>query len=138
MRKIIRSVHYAAKGLRHAYGGDKSFRMEVNYGLPIYLGVAWLLAPLEPWELLLYTFSYLLILMVELINTAFEKMLERVHPDEHELIGRSKDIAAAAVLLAFLFAIVVIFALAYTRFGIIRNSLGNLSVRYLSCVILAT
>ena len=112
--------------------------MEVNYGLPIYLGVAWLLAPLEPWELLLYTFSYLLILMVELINTAFEKMLERVHPDEHELIGRSKDIAAAAVLLAFLFAIVVIFALAYTRFGIIRNSLGNLSVRYLSCVILAT
>lgn len=115
MKKIVRSMRFALKGLSHAYRGDKSFRMEINYGLPIYLGVAWLLAPFQPWEILLYTFSYLLILIVELINTAFEKMLERVHPDEHELIGRSKDISSAAVFVALIFAVVVVGVLAWSR-----------------------
>jgi diacylglycerol kinase len=115
MKKIVRSMKFALKGLLHAYRGDKSFRMEVNYGLPIYLGLAWLLAPLQPWEIILYTFSYLLILIVELINTAFEKMLERVHPDEHELIGRSKDISSAAVFVALVFAVVVVCVLAWSR-----------------------
>ena len=115
IKKILSSIRYGIKGLSHAYRGDKSFRMEINYGLPIYLILAWFLEPFQPWELLLYTFSYLLILIVELVNTAFEKMLERVHPDEHELIGRSKDISAAAVLVAFIFAAVVVFVLAYTR-----------------------
>ena len=117
IKKIFRSVKFGAKGLQHAYHGDKSFRMETYYGLPIYLVIAFILAPFQPWELVLYTFSYVLILMVELINTAFEKMLERVHPDEHEIIGKSKDISAAAVLLAFIFALIVIFILAYTRFS---------------------
>ncbi len=117
LKRIIRSIHLALRGLRHGYRVDNSFRMEVTYGLFIYLAIAWLLAPFEPWELMLYTFSYMFILVVELINTAFEKMLDRVHPSEHELIGKSKDIAAAAVLLAFIFAIIVIFILAYTRFS---------------------
>ena len=115
IKKIIRSVRFALKGLRHAYHGDKSFRMEVVYGLPIYLFLGWLLAPFAPWEFVLFIFSYILILVIELVNTAFEKMLERVHPDEHELIGRSKDISAAAVLLACIFAIIVIFILGYIR-----------------------
>jgi diacylglycerol kinase (ATP) len=74
------------------------------------------LCPLEPWELLLYTFSYLLILLVELVNTAFETMLDHLHPTEHQIIGKSKDIASAAVFVAFLFAALVVFTLAYARF----------------------
>ncbi len=114
--KIYKSTGYAVKGLRHAYRGDKSFRMEINYGLPVYLLLTFLLMPLEPWEILIITFSYVLILLVELINTAFEKMLERVHPDQHELIGRSKDISASAVLLAFFFAFLVVTTLFFVRF----------------------
>lgn len=115
MKKIVRSVVYAINGLRHAYLSDKSFRMEVNYGLPIYLFIAWLLAPFLPWELLLYTFSYLLILLVELVNTAFETMINHLHPGEHHLVGKSKDIASAAVFVAFIFALLVVFVLAYSR-----------------------
>ena len=71
----------------------------------------------------------MLILIVELINTAFEKMLERVHPDEHDIIGKSKDISAAAVLLAFIFAIIVIFIFAYTRFAhVVPLALGSMYV----------
>jgi len=88
--------------------------MEINYGFPIYIIVGYILAPLSPIEWLFFIFSYVLILLVELINTAFEKMLDRLHPEEHELIGRSKDIASAAVLIAFLFAIIVVGVLAFS------------------------
>lgn len=113
--RIPRSFMYAIKGLRHAYKADKSFRLEVRLGIPAYLFVGWLVWPLAPWELLLLVLSYMLILTVELVNTAFEKMLDRVHPEEHELIAKSKDIAAAAVLMVFAFAIFVTLFLLYTH-----------------------
>lgn len=113
---IIRSIRFAIKGLRHAWQLDKSFRLEVVYGLPMYLIVGFLLRPLSEVELLLLCLSYTLILIVELVNTAFEKMLDRVHPEDHELIGKSKDISSASVLLAFLFAIIVVCSLLYVRF----------------------
>lgn len=107
-QKIWKSIRYAARGLCHAYATDKSFRMEVNYGLLIYLVLGWYLAPFQVWEFLLFVFSYLFILVVELINTAFETMINHLHPHEHAIIGKSKDIASAAVLLAFLFALIVV------------------------------
>lgn len=113
--RIIRSVRIGLIGLKHAYRIDKSFRMEIHYGLPIYVGLGWVLAPFTSTELSLFVFSYLLILMIELVNTAFEKMLDKVHPEEHELIGKSKDIASAAVLVAFLFALFVVVLLFYTH-----------------------
>ena len=116
LKKIITSGRFALKGLRHAYCGDKSFRMEITYGLPIYIALGWVLCPMSEIEFLLFIFSYILILFVELQNTAFEHMLERVHPEEHVQIGKSKDISAAAVLLAFFFAGIVVITLLYTHF----------------------
>ena len=113
--KIIRSIRFALEGMRHAYSSDKSFRMEVRYGLPIYFILAWFLWPMESTELLIYLLSYFLILAVELLNTAIEKMLDRLHPEKHELIKRSKDIASAAVLVTFFFAVIVVFVIMYTH-----------------------
>lgn len=109
------SVRYALKGLRHAYRDDVSFRMEVNWGLPIYLALSWVFFPFQAWEILLFTFSYLLILLVELVNTAFETMLDKLHPEQHAVIGKSKDISSAAVFLAFLFAGLVVMTLCVSR-----------------------
>lgn len=103
------------RGLKHAYKQDLSFRMEtwgiLGYGLVVFL--AW---PLSKSEWLFLILSYFIILIAELINTSVEQMLGRLHPEEHEAIGRSKDIASAAVLLAFLFAMVVVFSIFQTRF----------------------
>ncbi len=115
MKKIARSTRIAAKGLKHAYRADKSFRLEVRYGLPVYAILGYLFFPMVAWEMALFALSYALILITELQNTAFEKMLDRVHPDEHEAIGRSKDIASAAVLMAFAFAFLIVAILAWTR-----------------------
>ncbi len=113
--KVAKSIFYATKGLMHAYRTDESFRLEVVFGLPIYFLLAWFLFPFQTWEALVFIFSYLLILIVELINTAFETMLDKLHPQEHEAIGRSKDIASGAVLLAFIFAAVVVVVLCVSR-----------------------
>ena len=116
LAKIVRSTRFGLKGLRHAYRIDRSFRMEIYLGLPIYVALGFLLAPFSPWEFLAFVFSYLFILVTELQNTAFEHMLERVHPEEHDIIGRSKDVSAAAVLVAFVFALVVVLTLLYSRY----------------------
>lgn len=116
-KKIFRSFRFGSKGLCHAYAVDKSFRMEINYGLPVYLVLGFILSPFEHWELFFFVFSYFFILVIELVNTAFEKMFDTLHPEEHELIRRSKDIAAGAVLMAFVFAAIVIFALFVLRYA---------------------
>ena len=106
---------YALCGLRHAYRSDESFRMEVNIGLPVFISLGFYLAPFQTWEFLLFVFSYLLILIIELVNTAFETMLDKLHPEQHDTIGQSKDISASAVLLAIIFAVVVCSVLLVTR-----------------------
>jgi diacylglycerol kinase (ATP) len=112
---IIRSFRVAFGGLVHAFRSDKSFRLEVLVGLPLYLLLARILAPLSPVEWILFVGSYFIILIVELLNTSIETLLDRLHPEKHELIAKSKDIASAAVLLSFLLAGIVVLTLYFAH-----------------------
>lgn len=114
--KIYRSVRFAVKGFSHAYRSDRSFHMEVNYGLPIYVALGYFLWPFQMGEFLIFFFSYIFILTVELVNTSIELLLDRLHPEQHELIGKSKDVASAAVGVSLIFAVIVVGALCYSRF----------------------
>ncbi len=113
--KIARSTRIGVMGLAHAFMLDRSFRLEVLLGLPIYLLAGYVLAPLSPLEWLTFFGSYVFILIVELLNTSMEKMLDRLHPEKHELIEKSKDIASAAVLLSFLLAGIVVLTLFFAK-----------------------
>ncbi len=115
MKKIIVSIGNALRGLKHAYEWDKSFRLEA-WGFVGFIIVGVLLWPLSGIEVILLTLSYFLILITELINTAVEQMLERLHPEKNELIGKSKDVASSAVFMAFIFAIIVVIVMLQTRF----------------------
>jgi len=117
--KIIHGFLYSLQGLHHAYQKDKSFRIETWSGL-VFIVFGYLFWPLEKIELLLLILSFTLILMSELINTAFERALERLHPERHELIGATKDIASAAVFIAICFALVVAAAIALRYFNILQ------------------
>ncbi len=116
IHKFVRSFASALEGLSHAYRIDKSFMLQINIGLPICGALIYFLSPIPSSELILLLGSYFLILIVELINTAFEKMLDKLHPDEHIVIKRSKDISAGAALVAFMFAALVIGILFYNKF----------------------
>lgn len=115
-KKISKSTVYALNGLWYAYQHDKSFRME-TWGSIAFILFGYVLWPLTATEFLFLALSFFLILIAELINTAFERALERLHPERHELIGMSKDIASSAVLLAFVFAIVVALTILFNRFS---------------------
>jgi len=105
-KKIFRSFACAFQGLREAFRRDLSFRLEVFAGVFVAL-FAWYFSPLRAYEFLFLALGYALILIAELINTAFEQALERLHPERHELIGVSKDIASGAVFFAVVFMVLV-------------------------------
>jgi len=93
--RILLATKWSLQGLRAAWLHESSFRLEV------YLMVV--LAPLGLWlgqtgvERVLLVGSGLLVLSVELLNSAIEAVIERYGAEHHELAGRAKDMGSAAV-----------------------------------------
>ena len=93
--RIFKATIWSLQGLRAAWLHESSFRLEV------YLFV--LLAPLGWWlgadgvERALLVGSMLLVLSIELLNSAIEAVIERFGDEHHELAGRAKDMGSAAV-----------------------------------------
>lgn len=97
-RHLWRAFGWSLNGLGAAMRHEPAFRLE------IYLFV--LFAPLALWlgrsgvERAILLGSLLLVLIVEMINSAIEAVVDRASPERHELAGRAKDMGSAAVLLA--------------------------------------
>ncbi|HMB42550.1 MAG TPA: diacylglycerol kinase [Luteimonas sp.] len=94
-RRILLATKWSLQGLRFAWLYESSFRLEV------YLMV--ILAPLGLWlgnngvERALLVGTGLMVLSVELLNSAVEAVIERYGAEHHELAGRAKDMGSAAV-----------------------------------------
>lgn len=99
---LVHSTRYSLKGLGAAFRNEAAFRQE--------LGVCVILLPLAWWigqgpvEWILLVGSCLLVLIVELLNSAIENVVDRIGTEHHELSGRAKDIGSAAVMLSLLIA----------------------------------
>lgn len=102
---FIKSVRYALRGIRYA------FRHEANFRLQCLIGVAVLafslVLPLKPWEFLLIVLMTLLVLVLELFNTALELFADLLLPRLHHHVGAVKDIMAGAVFLTAMAALIV-------------------------------
>jgi len=83
------------QGLRAAWLHESSFRLEV-YLFVVLAPVGWW-AGQTPVERVLLVGSMLLVLSMELLNSAVEAVIERYGPEYHELAGRAKDMGSAAV-----------------------------------------
>lgn len=88
--------------MRAAVRYEAAFRQELALGVPA-LVLAWWLAP-DRWQALALTASIVLVLMVELLNSAIEALADAVSVDRHPLLGRAKDLGSAAVMLSLLLA----------------------------------
>ncbi|CAM5398442.1 diacylglycerol kinase [Thauera sp. 28] len=105
LRRIWNAFHYSLDGLRAAYRHEDAFRQEVLLTL--------VALPLALWlgesalERALMIGSVLLVLIVELLNSAIEATVDRVSLERHQLAKRAKDIGSAAVLIALINAAVV-------------------------------
>ena len=111
---VIKACAYSMQGLRAALRHEEAFRIE--------LLVVALLLPVAIWlgqtpvEVALLIGALLLVLIVELINSAIEAVVDRVGLEQHELSGRAKDIGSAAVFLAVINSTMIWSMVLYQRF----------------------
>lgn len=113
LARIARATGYSFKGLRAAFAGEEAFRQE--------LLIVAILTPAGLWlgrsaaERALLIGSLLLLLIVELLNSAIEATVDRIGPERHELSGRAKDMGSAAVFVALVLTGAVWLSIAAAR-----------------------
>ena len=106
--RYARRFRFALAGIFYALRHDFSFRWQVVLiGLAL-IGVGYLAQPLSQFELFALILAYGLVLITELQNSALEEALDHLHPELHDRIGRTKDMAAGSVLLAGFIAIAIV------------------------------
>jgi diacylglycerol kinase (ATP) len=99
MTRLVRAVASSLRGLKGAYRDEAAFRQELAFAL--------IVIPLGLWlghgaiERVLLTAPVVLILIVELLNSAIEATVDRIGFERHALAGLAKDIGSAAVLMSF-------------------------------------
>ena len=96
---------YAGEGLHYAFTSQRNFRFHLSAALAVTLLGIWLRLPLQSWALLALTIGS--VVVMELLNTAAETLVDLVSPDYHPLAKQVKDLMAAAVLVAALVSVVV-------------------------------
>jgi diacylglycerol kinase (ATP) len=82
----------------------------------ILLSIVAILLPVTHIERILLLSSLLLVIIVELINSAIEATIDRIGAEKHELSGRAKDIGSAAVFVALLYVALVWLIIIYETF----------------------
>ena len=107
MKFWVKRLSHPLRGLRYAFAHDYAVRFEVVVlgiiGLPF---AYFVFGPFSGTEMLLLIFCWFFIVVTELQNSAIEVALDKIHPERHELIGRSKDLASAAVVWAAVFGLI--------------------------------
>ena len=105
LRRVWNAFHYSIAGLRAAYRHEDAFRQEAL--LAALLIPAALLLPLAGLAKAMMIASVLLVLLVELLNSAIEAAVDRISLENHRLAKRAKDIGSAAVLIALINVVVI-------------------------------
>jgi diacylglycerol kinase len=120
-RNWIESFGHAIRGIGKTVKSERNFRIQLVLGMVAV--VACILLRVAPWQFMLVVFAAVLVLVMELVNTAIEALTDlsckgKIHP----LAQKAKDAAAGAVLLASAFAVVVAVVVAVS---VIRQFLGD-------------
>ncbi|MCB1896917.1 MAG: diacylglycerol kinase [Zoogloeaceae bacterium] len=98
LRRLVNALRYSFDGLRAAYRCEEAFRQEL-WVAAVLVPTALLVDVGHDWKALMIG-SVLLLIIVELLNSAVEATVDRVSLDDHRLAKRAKDIGSAAVLVA--------------------------------------
>ena len=103
--RLIAATRYSFAGLRSAFSSEEAFRLEVLTlviltPLALYFGQT-------PVEKILLIGSILLLMVIELLNTAVEAVVDRIGSDYHELSRQAKDIGSAAVFIGMVLVAMV-------------------------------
>jgi diacylglycerol kinase (ATP) len=115
LRRIINATCYSLAGLRSAWREEAAFRQESMLCVVLVPAGFWLGQTAVERALLVGT--CLLVLVVELLNSGIEAVVDRVGLEHHQLSGQAKDLGSAAVLLSLTLTLVVWLLIGWERFG---------------------
>jgi diacylglycerol kinase (ATP) len=115
--RLLKATLNSWNGLRAAARSEEAFRQEL-VAFIVALPAAFIVAT-DAWRRVALIGVILLLMIVELLNTAVEKLSDHVTPHHHDAIGRVKDMASAAVGLALLLAGIVWLVALAERVGLI-------------------
>jgi diacylglycerol kinase (ATP) len=113
--RVLRATGYSLNGLKLAFTGESAFRQETWMALlmlpaSFWLGRNWL-------EVAALAGTVWLVLIVELLNSSIEAVVDRVSFELHDLSKRAKDVASAAVFMSLVLCAAVWLAALWTRFA---------------------
>jgi len=113
LTRVIKAAGYSAKGFRAAWKYESAFRQEVVLAVTLMPFAVWL--GRDPFEIAVLIASLLLVVIVELLNSAVEAVVDRVGDEPHQLSGRAKDLGSAAVFVSLALVIMLWSAVLWDR-----------------------
>lgn len=105
LTRIVKAAGYSWKGIRAAWQHEAAFRQEAVAAIVAILIACWL--DVDAVTRVLLIGSVVMVIIVEILNSAIEAVVDRIGPEIHPLAGRAKDMGSAAVLLSIILAISV-------------------------------
>lgn len=109
LARLWRATRYSLDGIRAAFANEAAFRQELALAalsIPVAVALA-VYSPITWTQCALMIACVLLILLVELLNSAIESVVDRISHERHALSKRAKDTGSAAVLVSLLMCAVV-------------------------------
>lgn len=98
LKRIILATGYSLQGLKSAFKHEAAFRQELLLAI-ILIPIACFLEVSQIERILLIT-PVILVMIIEIINSAIEAVVDRIGSEHHQLAGRAKDMGSAAVFIA--------------------------------------
>ena len=114
LTRLLKAMRCSFLGLKAAYKHESAFRQELCLSL--------LLLPLSVFiansgtQLALLIGALILLLLVEVINSAIEAVVDRIGLEHHELSGRAKDLGSAAVFMALCLCVIIWAGIVFDNF----------------------
>ena len=104
-KKRVASFRYAFKGLKDLFVSQPNARIHLRASIGVIL--AGIFFQISATEWVAVSLCIVLVISLEATNTAIEYLTDLVSPGQHPLAGKTKDVAAAAVLLAAIGSVVI-------------------------------
>ena len=105
LQRIVNATKYSLKGFKSAIIYETAFRQELILLLVAYVIV--MLIDFTIYERILLLGSIGFVMIVELLNSAIECVVDRIGSERHELSGRAKDYGSAAVFMSLLLTVIL-------------------------------
>lgn len=115
LERLVKACGHSVAGLKACWRHEEAFRLDIALSVGLLPFAFWVGRDAGDYAVLITTLFILVI--TELFNSAIEALTDRIGSEHHELSGRAKDIASAAVFLALILVALVWGTLAWQRWG---------------------